>query len=462
MTSNLGLIGLGTMGKSLARNIASRGFSLSLWNRTTEKINEFVDEFPDENFYAPQSFEDFVESIERPRRIILMVPAGDPTADLIKKLAPILDKDDAIMDGGNAIYKVTEIYQKQLEEKGIHLLGVGISGGEEGALKGPSIMPGGPVEAWEEFEEVQTKIAAEDFNGKACVSHMGKGGAGHYVKMVHNGIEYAEMQMLAEAYQMLKELYKLSHNEIADIFEKWSEGRMASYLTDISVDVLRKKEDGKELLDLILDKAKNKGTGVWTTQEALRLGVPSPTIAGAVFMRGFSNSLEERKKLDGLYPRLEQSPEMTLSEFTEHLEKALFATRLANFEQGFAILRAADKEMHYGLNFSEITRIWQGGCIIRSAILKDMNLAFSQKVQNLYFTEFAHTALVECQKSWKLIVNTAVKHSIPMLSISGGLSHFEASRRGRSSANFIQGLRDRFGSHTYERIDQEGSFHSEW
>lgn len=462
MNSQVGLIGLGTMGAALARNIASRGFKVSVWNRSYEKVTDFVKEHGEELFYAPVNFEDFIESIERPRKIIMLVPAGKATQGVLEKLGPILEKGDVVMDGGNSLFKVTEAYQQQLAKKDIHLLGVGISGGEEGALLGPSIMPGGDKEAWELFEPILSAIAAEDFNHKACVSYMGKAGAGHYVKMVHNGIEYAEMQMLAEAYDILSKLYKLQPVEIADVFQRWSEGRLGSFLVDISVDILRKMEDGKPLLDLILDKAGQKGTGTWTAQEALRLGVPIPSIAGAVAMRGLSANKEQRVELSKLYPIQEQSPNLLLSECVEHLEKALFASRISNFEQGFALLRAANIENDYDLNFPEIARIWQGGCIIRSTMLADIHDAYKQKVQSLYFTDFAHDAIVDAQKSWRRIVILATEHCIPISAISSGLTHFEAYRRSRLSANFIQGLRDRFGSHTYERIDKDGSFHTDW
>lgn len=462
MTSKLGLIGLGTMGSALAQNIASRGYSLSLWNRTQDKISEFVEKYGTQQYYAPESFEDFIESIEKPRRIIIMVPAGKATEAVIKQLLPVLDKDDTIMDGGNTFFKSTEETIAKLDDKGIFLLGCGISGGEEGALKGPSFMPGGPIEAWADFEDVLSSAAAEDFNGKACVSYMGRGGAGHFVKMVHNGIEYAEIQMLAEAFDLLSTLYKLKYDEIADVFSKWNEGRLSSFLTEISIDVLEKEEDGRPLLDLILDKAKQKGTGTWTSQEALGLGVPTPSITNSVYMRALSNDKDSRTKLSKEYPSESEAPNMLVSEFIEHLEKALFATRIANFEQGFALMRAAEEAYGFGLNLPEIARIWQGGCIIRCELLRDFHGALQNENQSLYFAYFAKKAIKDAYKSWQLIVSLAAEHSMPLAAISGSLMHFEAYRRERMSANFVQGLRDRFGAHTYERIDKEGPFHTQW
>ncbi|MFT7184154.1 MAG: 6-phosphogluconate dehydrogenase [Oceanicoccus sp.] len=462
MSSQIGLIGLGTMGKSLARNIASRGYKVSVWNRTYAKVTSFVDEFGADKFYAPQNFEDFINSIEVPRKIILLLPSGEATEKTIEQLAGILDAGDSVMDGANQHFMDSQAFQEMMTSKGIHLLSCGVSGGEEGALKGPSMMPGGPIEAWNLFEPILSAAAAEDFSGGACVAYMGEKGAGHYVKMVHNGIEYAEMQMLAEAYKLLHDVYRLSHDEIADIFEEWNAGDLASYLTEISVEVLRKKEEGKDLLDLILDKAGQKGTGRWTSEEALVLGVPTPSITGAVFMRAFSADKSVRTRIEEHFPSISQAPNMTISEAASHLEKALLAARVSNFEQGFALLRAADEAYGFNLNLSEIVRVWQGGCIIRSKVLKDMHAAFKENTDSLYFSGFAQKIINEGLSSWRLIVQLATAQSVPMLSLSGALTHFEAYSQGRGSANFIQGLRDNFGAHTYERVDKEGSFHSKW
>lgn len=462
MNNAVGIMGLGTMGSALARNIASRGLSVSVWNRTPEKVTDFVTQFPEGNFFGTSSVEEFVNSLEKPRRILLMIPAGAATDEVLSALQPFLEKDDVLMDGGNALYSDTEAMQAKWMEHGVHFLGCGVSGGEEGALKGPSIMPGGTPHAWEVFAPVLTAIAAKDFNGGPCVAYMGKGGAGHYVKMVHNGIEYAEMQMLAEAYDLLARIYKLTPDQIADQFELWSKGRMASFLVDISIDVLRKKQDGQPLIDLILDRAAQKGTGRWTSEEALKLGVPTPSITNAVFMRGLSADKALREELAPLYPTLETHEPLPLEEFLVHLEKALFASRLSQYVQGFALLMEADKAYEYGLNFQEIVRIWQGGCIIRSAILSDIHAAFAEGPKNLYLTAFAQKALAEAQASWRKIVAAAALHGVPLSSISASLTHFESYRTARGSAQFIQGLRDRFGSHGYERVDQPGAFHTLW
>jgi len=458
MPSNLGLIGLGTMGKAFARNLASRGFTLSLWNRTQERITDFVSDFGDEFFYEPSSFEDFINSLEAPRKIVVFLPAGEATESTLKQLSELLDKGDVIMDAANQHFLESQYFQDMLSEKGVHLLSCGVSGGEEGALKGPSMMPGGSNEAWELFKPILVPAAAEDFSGGACVAYMGERGAGHYVKMVHNGIEYAEMQMLAEAYKILKEVFRLPHDEIADIFEGWARGPLGSFLVDISVDVLRKKEDGQDLLDLIQDKAGQKGTGRWTSEESLRLGVPTPSITGAVFMRGFSAEKSDRVKLEPSFSLDRPMPNMTVNEVVTHLGQAMLAARVSNFEQGFALLRAANKEYEFNLNFKEIVRVWQGGCIIRSVMLKEMG----EPSKSLYSMEFAQRILMEAHSSWRAMVQLGTDQSIPMLALNGALTHFEASRQSRSSANFIQALRDRFGAHSYERLDKEGSFHSDW
>lgn len=462
MTSQVGLIGLGTMGSALARNLASRGFRVSLWNRTHEKITQFVKEFGVESYYASENFEDFLESLEQPRRIIVMVPAGEPLKEILDQLKSTLREGDCVMDGGNSHYKDTEETIKEFLSRGIYFLGTGISGGEEGALKGPSIMPGGNREAWEEFEPLLTAISAEDLKGKACVSFMGTGGAGHFVKMVHNGIEYAEMQMLAEAYDFLKNLYRLKHEEIANIFEAWNGEELASFLLEIASEVLRKEEEGKSLLDLIQDKAGQKGTGLWTSETALRLGVAVPSLTESVFARGISSDQSTRSELAAIYPPRTEVPKLLVSEFVDHLKAALALTRLINFEQGFDLLRAAEKEFKYGFRFSEIARVWQGGCIIRNALLKDIQDFVSSDGRSLYFAPFAQKIIQENERSLQLVVSTGALYGVPLFAFSGALSHFEAYRRAHLPANFIQGLRDRFGAHGYERVDKEGTFKTEW
>jgi len=461
MSSQVGVIGLGTMGSALARNIANHGFKVSVWNRTHEKVVDFVKNYGEEKFYGAENFEDFVESLGEPRRVILMLPAGAPTYEVLDLLKATLQQGDSILEGGNSFYRDTEELVAEFAELGIYFLGTGISGGEDGALKGPSIMPGGSKEGWEEFADILKSIAAADFGGKACTAYMGSGGAGHYVKMIHNGIEYAEMQVLSEAYDLLRSLFQLKQEEIVEIFEKWSGGELDSFLLDISVEVLRKKEEGAFLLDLILDKAEQKGTGQWTTEEALRLGIPAPSFANAVFARAFSAEKENRVRLSQNYPLVATSPKMLVSEFAEHLEKAILASRVAHFEQGLSILVAADKEYGFGLNFQEILRVWQGGCIIRCKVLQNFSGVLNH-ASNLYAGLWTEQTLKSAHESWKKVVATSVEHSIPVPGLSGALTHFESMRSEHLPANFIQGLRDRFGSHGYQRTDKGGNFHTKW
>lgn len=462
MTSQLGLIGLGTMGSALARNIASRGFKVSLWNRTHEKVIDFVQRYGDESYYMAENFEDFIESIDRPRRLIVMVPAGEATEEILNQLKNTLREGDCILDGGNAFHKDTENRVRQFLDQGLYFLGTGISGGEEGALKGPSLMAGGSREAWEEFEPILTAISAEDFNGKACVAYLGKGGAGHFVKMVHNGIEYAEMQMLAEAYDLLK-LYRLKNAEIAEIFREWDEGKLSSFLTEISIDVLQKEEEGgKPLLDLILDKASQKGTGAWTSQEALTLGVAVPSLTASVFARGISETKEKRQELHHFYPPLEEAPNAVLSETVSHLTKALLATRVVNFEQGYTLLKKASQHYGWELPLQEIFRLWQGGCIIRCSLLKDFHAALNLPLESLYFAPFVQSILKDSYGAWKQIVTQGVQTGRALFALSAALQHFEAHRTKILPAHFIQALRDRFGAHGYERTDKEGFFHTQW
>lgn len=462
MPSQIGLIGLGTMGSALARNLVSRGFRVSVWNRTHEKVETFLKQYGQDSFYGSEHFEDFLESLEKPRRIMVMLPAGTATEEIIGQLENTLLLDDAVMDGGNSFFKDSEKMEKKLLEHGIHFLGTGISGGEEGALRGPSLMPGGSRDAWDLFEPYLVAIAAEDFRGKACVAYMGRGGAGHFVKMVHNGIEYAEMQALAEIYDMLRKIYRLRSDEIGAIFRDWNKGALNGFLLDTTLEILEKEEEGKPLLDLILDKAAQKGTGQWASEQALSLGVPTPSFTNAVFARGISIHKEERKDLSALYPSQGHAPRHLLSEFVMDAEQALILSRLANFEQGRALLKAGEDVHQFGFKFPEIIRVWQGGCIIRNKMLLPMEEALKESARSLYFAPFAQEFLNRGLDSWKRVVGLALEHSIPLFSISGGLSHFEAYRSEQLPANFIQGMRDRFGAHHYERVDKKGSFHTQW
>ncbi len=463
MASHIGIMGLGTMGSALARNIASRGYKVSVWNRTHEKVTEFITKYGDQSFYGAEHIEDFVESLDKPRKIILMVPAGAATEDALQNLVRALEEGDSVMDGGNAYFKDTDRFQAQLKEQGVIFLGCGVSGGEQGALYGPSLMPGGERQAYDYFEEILSKIAAEDFNGKACVAYMGKGSAGHYVKMVHNGIEYAEMQMLAEAYDLLKRIYKLPQEEILQIFRNLDEGRLNSYLTHIALDVLEKKEGDLPLLDLIADKAGQKGTGLWTSQEALTLGVAAPALVGAVFARGLSSLKDLRLDLAQKMPSMEVAPSMMLTDFVSDLESALHLSRVLNFAQGLELLRAADTEYHFELNTPEILRVWQGGCIIRADLLKELHEVFVQyPTESLFKSAWFQKTVQENFQSLRRVVSMATARGVPLFVLGANLSYLESLRSAVLPANLIQGLRDRFGAHGFERLDQPGNFHAQW
>lgn len=463
MASHIGIMGLGTMGSALARNIASRGYRVSVWNRTHEKVTDFITKYGDQSFYGAEHIEDFVESLEKPRKIILLVPAGEPTKDAVQNLLRALEEGDAIMDGGNAYFKDTEKLQGELKEHGIFFLGCGVSGGEKGALTGPSLMPGGEKEAFDYFEEILSKISAEDFNGKACVSYLGKAGAGHYVKMVHNGIEYAEMQILAEAYDMLKRIYKIPQEELVQIFEELNRGKMESFLTQISIDVLKKKEGELPLLNLILDKAGQKGTGLWTSQESLELGIPTPGITEAVFARGVSAFKDLRVDLAQKMPSIEWAPAMMLSDFVKDLEDALYLGRILNFAQGLELLRTANLKYSYELKLDEALRVWQGGCIIRCALLSELHeLALQNPAQSIFETTWFQKKVQENGQGLRRVISTASARGVPLFSLSANLNYLEALRSKILPANFIQGLRDHFGAHGFERLDEPGNFHAQW
>lgn len=462
MSSQLGLMGLGTMGSALARNLASRGFHVSVWNRSPEKTEDFIRHFGESSFTPTRSYEDFVNSLKSPRKIILMVPAGNAVEEILSDLLPALDPGDTVMDGGNEHFRDTERFQELFKAKGVHLLGCGISGGEEGALKGPSMMPGGDPEAWESFRPFLEAIAAEDFAGKACVAYMGKGGAGHFVKMIHNGIEYAEMQMLAEIYDILKNLFRLSTDEIAAIFSDWNEGALNSYLIQASIDVLKQKEGELPLLDLISDEAGQKGTGVWTVEEALKLGVAAPSITEALFVRMLSNETHVRRPLHSKFHEEYPTPNQTVGNFTELTEKALMLLRLAHFEQGFSLLREGSAYYGFGIDLSEAARIWQGGCIIRSKMLAPLTLALKDPVDSLFLTSFAEPIFKESLPALRQLIAFVASLGFATPVISAGLQYIETLKRDRLPTTFIQGLRDRFGSHGYQRIDREGVFHSKW
>ncbi|MBT2638765.1 MULTISPECIES: NADP-dependent phosphogluconate dehydrogenase [unclassified Bacillus (in: firmicutes)] len=462
----IGVIGLAVMGKNLAMNIESRGYSVSVYNRSREKTDEMLEETKGKKIVGTYSIEEFVQSLEQPRKILLMVKAGAATDATIEQLKPHLEKGDIIIDGGNTYFADTLRRNQELSELGLHFIGTGVSGGEEGALHGPSIMPGGQKEAYDLVAPIFQDIAAK-VNGEACTTYIGPDGAGHYVKMVHNGIEYGDMQLISESYFMLKHVLGLSAQELHEVFAEWNKGELDSYLIEITADIFTKKDDetGKPLVDMILDTAGQKGTGKWTSQSALDLGVPLPIITESVFARFISAMKQERVEASKVLSGPETKPfDGNREAFIESIRKALYLSKICSYAQGFAQMRAASEEYGWDLNYGDIAMIFRGGCIIRAQFLQKIKEAYDRDpaLKNLlldpYFKEIADSY----QQSLREIISAAVMNGIPVPSFSAALSYFDSYRTETLPANLIQAQRDYFGAHTYQRIDKEGIFHTEW
>ncbi|WP_341282686.1 NADP-dependent phosphogluconate dehydrogenase [Paenibacillus sp. FSL H8-0537] len=462
----IGVVGLAVMGKNLALNIESRGFSVALFNRSPEKTNELLEEAKGKNFVGAYSVEEFVNSLETPRRILIMVKAGAPTDDTINQLVPFLDQGDILIDGGNAYFPDTQRRNEELSAKGFRFIGAGVSGGEEGALKGPAIMPGGQKDAYELVEPILTAISAK-VNGDACSTYIGEGGAGHYVKMVHNGIEYGDMQLIGEAYHLLKDVLGVSTTELHNIFTEWNNGELDSYLIEITADIFSKTDPatGKPMVDVILDSAGQKGTGKWTSQSALDLGVPLSIITESVFSRFISAMKEERvaasKKLNG--PAV-SSYDGDAQEFIEAVRKALFASKIASYAQGFAQMRAASDTYNWNLNYGSIAMIFRGGCIIRAGFLQNIKDAYDRdpELKNLFLDDYFGGIVDNYQEAWRKVIAIAVTRGIPVPAFASALAYYDSYRTERLPANLLQAQRDYFGAHTFERLDQQGSFHFQW
>lgn len=464
----IGVVGMAVMGKNLALNIESRGYSVALFNRTGAKTTAVVEEHPDKNFKATYTIEEFVESIEKPRRILLMVKAGPATDATIQELLPHLDKGDILIDGGNTFFKDTIRRNEELANSGINFIGTGVSGGEEGALKGPSIMPGGQKEAYELVAPILEQISAKAEDGAPCVTYIGPNGAGHYVKMVHNGIEYGDMQLIAESYDLMKNILDLSVEEMADIFKEWNQGELDSYLIEITANILTRKDDegtGKPVVDVILDAAGNKGTGKWTSQSALDLGVPLPLITESVFARYISAYKEERVQASKILSRTNDF-EFTgdKKELVEKIREALYFSKIMSYAQGFAQLRVASKEFDWDLPFGEIAKIWRAGCIIRARFLQKITDAYDKnpEIENLLLDDYFVEITKKYQQSVRDVVALAVQAGVPVPTFSSAIAYFDSYRAERLPANIIQAQRDYFGAHTYERVDKEGIFHYSW
>ncbi|MCY8529554.1 NADP-dependent phosphogluconate dehydrogenase [Bacillus licheniformis] len=462
----IGVVGLAVMGKNLALNIESRGFSVSVYNRSSEKTEEFLKEAEGKNVVGTYSIEEFVASLEKPRKILLMVKAGTPTDATIQSLLPHLEKGDILIDGGNTYYKDTQRRNRELAESGIHFIGTGVSGGEEGALKGPSIMPGGQKEAHELVKPILEAISAK-VDGEPCTTYIGPDGAGHYVKMVHNGIEYGDMQLISESYFILKHIVGLSSDELHEVFSEWNKGELDSYLIEITADIFTKKDEetGKPLVDVILDKAGQKGTGKWTSQSALDLGVPLPIITESVFARFISSMKEERVKASKLLAGPEAKPAAeNKEELIEAVRKALFMSKICSYAHGFAQMKAASEEYGWDLKYGDIAMIFRGGCIIRAAFLQKIKEAYDRdpELDNLLLDPYFKNIVESYQGALRKTISLAVEQGIPVPCFSSALAYFDSYRTATLPANLIQAQRDYFGAHTYERTDKEGIFHTEW
>ncbi|SDJ47493.1 NADP-dependent phosphogluconate dehydrogenase [Streptomyces indicus] len=467
-SAQIGVTGLAVMGRNLARNFARNGFSVAVHNRTAAKTRALVEEFGHEGtFVAAESAEEFVAALERPRRLVVMVKAGEPTDAVIREFAPLLEPGDMIIDGGNAHFADTRRREKELREQGIHFVGTGVSGGEEGALNGPSIMPGGSVESYATLGPMLEKISAKAADGTPCVTHCGPDGAGHFVKMVHNGIEYADMQLIAEAYHLLREVAGYSPAEIADIFRTWNRGRLDSYLIEITAEVLSHVDaaTGKPFVDVVQDRAEQKGTGRWTVQIALDLGVPVSGIAEAVFARSLSGHTALREASRDLAgPTAQPLGEAEKAAFADQVEQALYASKIVSYTQGFHEIQAGSEEYGWDIDLGAVAAIWRGGCIIRAAFLDRIRAAYDARADlpSLLSDKGFAEEIATAQDDWRAVLVAATQQGVPTPGFSAALAYYDALRAERLPAALTQGQRDFFGAHTYRRTDREGSFHTLW
>ncbi|MBJ8105582.1 MULTISPECIES: NADP-dependent phosphogluconate dehydrogenase [Bacillus cereus group] len=463
----IGVVGVGVMGKSLALNFESKGYSVALYDISKEKVNEIIEENRGKNMVGTHMVEEFVNSLESPRKILLMVNAGEITDKAIDSLLPHLDKGDILIDGGNTYFVDTIRRNKRLAENGINFIGAGVSGGEEGALKGPSIMPGGQKAAYEKVKDMLENISAK-VNDEPCCSYIGPNGAGHYVKMVHNGIEYGDMQLICEAYFFLKQTLDLTAEEFYEIFAEWNKGELNSYLIEITADIFTKKDEetGKPLVDVILDTAGQKGTGKWISQSALDLGISLPIITESVFARCISALKEERVHASKLLSGPKDKPALGIekAELIEAVRQALYMSKVCSYAQGFTQLKAASEEYDWNLDFGSISMLWRGGCIIRAAFLQNIKEAYEKNTDlpNLLLDPYFKEIVESYQGGLRQIISLAVQQGIPVPAFSAAISYYDSYRTATLPANLLQAQRDYFGAHTYKRVDKEGTFHTKW
>ena len=464
---DIGIIGLAVMGENLALNLESKGFSVAVFNRTTEVTEKFAaGRAKGKNIQPTRTMEEFVAAFKKPRIAMMMIKAGKPVDIVIGEIAPLLERGDVLIDGGNSLFTDTQRRGKELEGTGIHFVGMGVSGGEEGALKGPSLMPGGSRESWDIIAPIFRKIAAQ-VDGEPCCRYMGPNGAGHYVKMVHNGIEYGDIQLICEAYAILKNILEMQAPELADVFAEWNKGELDSYLIQITSEIFRKidPDTGRPLVDMILDKAGQKGTGIWTLQSAIRQSVVISTINAAVEARVISSRKEERVAASKILPQ-PRARKFTgnRARFVDAIRDALYASKIVSYAQGMELLRSGSTEYKWNLNLSDIATIWRGGCIIRAKFLNRIVEAYQRDpaLHNLLLDRYFTRAIKKAQRNWRVAVTTAIKHGVPVPAFSASLAYFDSYRSAWLPANLLQAQRDFFGAHTYERIDKPGVFHTEW
>jgi 6-phosphogluconate dehydrogenase len=466
--ADIGLIGLAVMGENLVLNMESKGFTVAVFNRSVEKVDKFIlGRGKDKKFIGAHSISEFVKSIKRPRKVMMLVKAGQPVDDLIEQLIPHLEPGDIVIDGGNSHFPDTIRRTKYVESKSFLYIGTGVSGGEEGALTGPSIMPGGSVAAWEHVKPIFQALAAKVENGTPCCDWVGENGAGHFVKMVHNGIEYGDMQLINEAYHMLKDICGLSYDEMHETFAQWNKGELDSYLIEITRDILAFKDtDGKPLVEKILDTAGQKGTGKWTGIEALNLGIPLTLIVEAVFARSLSSFKDERVKASGILARKPTEFKGDKKALVNDIKDALYAAKIVSYAQGYSLMRGAANDYKWNLNYGGIALMWRGGCIIRSAFLGKIKEAFDHNhdLENLLLDPYFTSTVLKAQEGWRRVVSAAVEQGIPVPAISSALAYFDGYRSARLPANLLQAQRDYFGAHTYERTDKPRGefFHTNW
>ena len=485
--SDIGLVGLAVMGQNLALNIADHGFQITVYNRTTATTDKFVAENPDTpgGLIGAQSLESFVQSLGTPRKIIILVKAGGPTDAVISSLVPLLEKGDIVIDGGNALWTDTIRREKDLAEKGLRFIGSGVSGGEEGARFGPALMPGGDPEAYKEIEAIWNAVAAKVdavtgkplegaspgkpiSGGVPCSTFIGANGAGHYVKMVHNGIEYGDMQMICEAFSLMTGLLGMTAQECGDVFSQWNTGNLDSFLIEITADILHQTDPmtGKPFVEIVLDTAGQKGTGKWTSVNALDMGVPAPTVAEAVFARCLSAVKDERVAASTQLKGPGSTLTVDRKEFVQAIHDALYCSKICSYAQGFQLMREAQKEYGWTLNFGEIAKIWRGGCIIRARFLQKITEAYqlNPDLANLLLDPYFQSEVERCQANWRKVIAAAAIHGVPAPTFYSALAYFDGYRSANLPANLLQAQRDYFGAHTYERVDQPRGkfFHLDW